>query len=271
MNNPPFITIIFFAGLIMFSGCIGDSNVDSLIEDLDYENESIRSNAIDELVDMEDEKTNSLLMQVVQNENNTIEMRKNAITALGKTGDNSTTDFLLNISMNESENQHLRMASILALGDISDEGVLPSLSGLSHGEDGLILYHAAYVTNQLNESYKFYETYEVYGTYGKLPYPLTEEQRNFRNNVYEIRSSRPCDICNITGSAYCSVSQNSRSGYIEIGIDANPGTSAMDEVYQFYNSEAEKRGVYQVPVRFIHSDPFVFPVFYYEVDKSSLN
>jgi HEAT repeat protein len=69
---------------------------------------------------------------------------------LGKTGDNSATDLLLDISMNESENKLIRMASILALGDIGDEDVLVSLRELSPGDDGLILYHAAYVLAQLN-------------------------------------------------------------------------------------------------------------------------
>jgi hypothetical protein len=259
MSTQKLTILLAITSLLLFStGCIGDSIVDSLIDDLDHENESIRSDAMDELVDIGDEKTISSLIQVAQNENKSIEMRKNAIITLGKIGDNSTSTRLLNIALDESENKQLRMASILALGDIGDEGVLPSLHGLGHGEDGLILYHAAYVTNQLNESYKFYEMYDVYGTYGKLPYPLTEEQRNLRNNVYEITFSKPCNISNITGSAYYIVFHDRKSGYVTIGIDANPGTSAMDEVYQFYNNEAEKRGVYQVPVRFIHEEPFVF-------------
>jgi len=49
---------------------------------------------MDELVDMGDEKTIFSLMQVVQNENKSIEMRKNAIITLGIIGDNSTNTLL---------------------------------------------------------------------------------------------------------------------------------------------------------------------------------
>lgn len=241
-----FIAIIFFAGLIMFSGCIGDSSVDALIEDLDHENESIRSNAMDELVDMEDEKTIGSLMQIVQNENESIEMRKNAIITLGKIGDNSTTALLLNVAMEESENKQLRMASILALGDVGDKESIRSLRELSYGEDGLILYHAAYVLNQLNE------TYEVYGTYGELPYPLTEEQRVYRNNVGEIRSNiNYSKFPKMDAVSTMFVGHVPKTGYIEVATDVNLGTSSMNEIYRIISSEAEKRGVYQVPVRFV--------------------
>lgn len=242
-----FVVMIFFALLIIFSGCTGDTNVDSLIEDLDNENESIRSNAMDELVGMGDEKTIGSLVQVVQNEDNSIEMRKNAITTLGKIGDNGTTELLLDISMNESENKYLRMASILALGDIGDEEALESLRELNYGDDGLILYHAAYVLAPLND------TYEVYGTYGELPYPLTEEQRSYRNNVGEI-------VFGVNYSEFPAIDDNSsrgvghvpKTGYIEVMTDVDPGTSSMDKMYRIISTEAEKRGVYQVPVRFVH-------------------
>ena len=241
------LAMIFFVLLIMFSGCIEHANVDSLIEGLGNENESISSGAMDELVGIGDEKTIGSLVQVVQNESMSIDMRKNAITTLGRIGDNSTTDLLLDISMNESENKFLRMASILALGDIGDEEALVSLRGLSYGDDGLILYHAAYVLDQLND------TYEVYGTYGELPYPLTEEQRSYRNNVGEIVSGvnysefPPIDDNSSRGVGYVP-----KTGYIEIISDVDPGTSAMNEMYRVISSEAEKRGVYQVPVRFVH-------------------
>ncbi|WP_135609889.1 HEAT repeat domain-containing protein [Methanococcoides sp. AM1] len=240
------VAIILFALVIMSPGCVEDTNVNPLIEDLDHENESISSGAMDELVGMGDEKTIVSLVQVVQNKNNSIEMRKNAITTLGKIGDNSTTDLLLDISMNESENKYLRMASILALGDIGDEESLGSLRGLSNGEDGLILYHAAYVLAPLNE------TYEVYGTYGELPYPLTEEQRSYRNNVGEIVFGvNFSEFPPIENSSMC-LGHAQKSGYIQVMTDVDPGTSSMDEMYRIISTEAEKRGVYQVPVRFVY-------------------
>ncbi|WP_052721419.1 HEAT repeat domain-containing protein [Methanococcoides methylutens] len=241
------VTIILFVLLIMFSGCTENNNVDSLIEDLGNENESISSGAMDELVDMGDEKTIGSLVQVVLNESMSIEMRKNAILALGKIGDESATDLLLGISMNESENKHLRMASILALGDAGDEEALEFLRGLRYGDDGLILYHAAYVLAPLNG------TYEVYGTYGELPYPLTEEQRSYRNNVGEI-------VSGVNYSKFPAIDDNSsrgvgyvpKTGYIEVMTDVDPGTSDMDEMYRIISTEAEIRGVYQVPVRFVY-------------------
>ncbi|UGV40248.1 HEAT repeat domain-containing protein [Methanococcoides orientis] len=220
--------------------------MDSLIEDLDNENESIRSNAMDELVGMGDEKTIGSLVQVVQNENLPLEMRKNAIVSLGKIGDNGTTELFLDISMNESENKHLRMASILALGDLGDEEALESLRELSYGDDGLILYHAAYVLAPLND------IYEVYGTYGELPYPLTEEQRSYRNNVGEIVFGVNFSEFPPIVNSSMTLGHDRKTGYIEVMTDVNPGTSSMDEMYRIISTEAEKRGVYQVPVRFVY-------------------
>jgi len=148
--------------------------------------------------------------------------------------------------MDESENKQLRMASILVLGDIGDKETIRSLRELSYGEDGLVLYHAAYVLNQLNE------TYEIYGVYGELPYPLTEEQRVYRNNVGEIMYNINCSkFPKMDAVSTMLVGHSSKTGYIEVATDVNPGTSSMNEIYQIINSEAEKRDVYQVPVRFV--------------------
>ncbi|MGM0771071.1 MAG: HEAT repeat domain-containing protein [Halobacteriota archaeon] len=243
------VTVILFALLLISSGCIDNTEVNDLIDDLDHENESVRSQAMANLVNISDEKPIESLVQVVQNEDNSIEMRKNAITTLGKIDDGSTTDLLLEISMNESENKYLRMASILALGDIGNEEALLTLRGLIP-VDGLILYHTAYVLAQLNETY---ETYEVYGTYGELPYPLTEEQRAYRNNVGEV-------VFGVNYSEFPAIDDNSsravghvpETGYIQVMTDVDPGASDMDEMYRIISIEAEKRGVYKVPVRFVY-------------------
>ncbi|NPE30235.1 HEAT repeat domain-containing protein [Methanococcoides sp. SA1] len=258
MKMTRFFAIIFFAGIIMFSGCVENTNINSLIEDLDHENESVRFDTMNVLVDISDEKTIGLLVQAVQNKNNTIEMRKNAITTLGRIGESSTTNLLLNISMNESENKHLRMASILALGDIGNKDAIYSLKGLGYSEDGLILYHAAYVINQLNESYPLYDTYFVYGTYGKLPYPSTEDQRNFRNNAFEISQSVPYDHLVELEDSYILVDYSPKSGFIEVKTSEQPNSTVMDELYEQYSTEAERRNVSELPLRFVHIEPFVF-------------
>jgi hypothetical protein len=254
------IAIILIAGMIVLSGCVEDTSVDSLIEDLGSENASVTINAMDSLVEIGDENTIQSLIQVMGNKNETIEKRENTIVVLGRIGNNETVDILLNIAMNEEEEKGLRRASILALGDIGNETALEYLRGLNYGDDGLILYHAAYVLNQLEESY------EVFATYGELPYPLSDEQRLYRNNVYEIsRASRGDGVFpTIENATSVLIGYNSKSGYIEVSSDVRPETSVMDEIYQIYDNEAKKRGVNQVPVRFVYGEA-TLPYYYYEL------
>lgn len=240
------VTIILIAGMVLLSGCIEDSSVDPMIEDLGSENTIVAINAIDSLVEIGDKSTIQSLIQVMENKSETIEKRENAIVALGRIGNNETADLLLSIAMNEEEESYLRRASILALGNIGNDTALESLRELSYGDDGLILYHAAYVLDQLEDSY------EVFGTYGELPYPLSEKQRLYRNNVNEIRrASRDGSFPNIKNATSVTVGYSTKSGYIEITSDVKPETSVMDEIYQVYANEAKKRGVDQVPVRFV--------------------
>ncbi|WP_164997859.1 HEAT repeat domain-containing protein [Methanolobus psychrotolerans] len=250
--------IILIAGMVVLSGCVEDTSVDSMIEDLGSENTSVKINAMDSLVKIGDESTIRSLIQVMENKSETIEKRENTVVVLGRIGDNETADVLLNIAMDEEEEKGIRMASILALGDIGNETALKSLWGLSYGDDGLILYHAAYVLNQLEGSY------EVFATYGELPYPLSDEQRLYRNNVYEIsRASRNNSIFpTIENATSVLIGYNSKSGYIDVLSDVRPKTSVMDEIYQIYDNEAKKRGVNQVPVRFVHAEA-TLPYYYY--------
>ncbi|MDI3485654.1 MAG: hypothetical protein PWQ50_874 [Methanolobus sp.] len=106
--------------LVILSGCIEDNSVDSLINDLDNENASIKNTAIEKLSQKGDENTISSL--------------------------------LLNISLDEEEEKTVRMSSILALGEIGNETMLMPLANLSYGDDGLILYHAG--TKSLQKQFK---------------------------------------------------------------------------------------------------------------------
>ncbi|WP_406658056.1 HEAT repeat domain-containing protein [Methanolobus sp. ZRKC2] len=239
--------------ITVMSGCIEDTSVDSPIDGLSSENSSIASSAIDYLVENGDEYTIQALIQVIENKNETIGKRENAIVVLGRIGDNKTADLLLNISMNEEEEKTLRRASILALGDIGNKTAIESLRKLGYGDDGLILYHAAYVLDKLEENP------EVFGTYGELPYPLSEEHRLYRNNVREISIAHRSEkdnysFPNIENATSILVGYSTKSGYIEISSNVKPEASAMDEIYQVYDSEAKKRGISKVPVRFVYGN-----------------
>ncbi|WP_406671389.1 HEAT repeat domain-containing protein [Methanolobus sp. ZRKC4] len=232
--------LILSITLILSSGCVEDTSVDSLISYLDNENESIRTASIDKLAEIGDEKTVASLNQMVKDDNRTIGKRENAIVVLGRIGDNKTADLLLNISMNEEEEKTLRRASILALGDIGNKTAIESLRKLGYGDDGLILYHAAYVLDKLEENP------EVFGTYGELPYPLSEEHRLYRNNVREISIAHRSEkdnysFPNIENATSILVGYSTKSGYIEISSNVKPEASAMDEIYQVYDSEAKKK------------------------------
>ncbi|WP_342305377.1 HEAT repeat domain-containing protein [Methanolobus sp. ZRKC5] len=239
--------LILSITLILSSGCVEDTSVDSLISYLDNENESIRTASIDKLAEIGDEKTVASLNQMVKDDNRTIEERKNAITVLGMIGGNSTAEMLLNISLDEEEEKYLRMASILALGEIGDDTMIKPLKEVGYGDDGLILYHAAYVLDPMEDKE------DVYATYGKLPYPLSEDQRLYRNNVGEIRGTYRADgtFPEIENATSILIGYNVKTGYIEISSDVEPEPSVMDEIYQIYDTEARKRAIYQVPVRFV--------------------
>lgn len=234
--------------LITLSGCIEDNSADPTINNLDSENESVRNAAMDRLVETGDEGTVEALIQLAGDEDRTVEERKNAVTVLGKIGEESPAEVLLNISMDEGEEKELRMASILALGEIGNESMIKPLRGLDYDGDGLLRYHAVYVLDQLGTNN------EVYATYGELPYPLSEEQRLYRNNVNEIKDACRADgTFPVVDNATCVlVGYNYQSGYIEVSSDVKPEKSEMDEIYQLYDSEAQKRGVDQVPVRFVY-------------------
>jgi hypothetical protein len=66
--------MILFTGLIMFSGCVGDTYIDTFIDDPGHENESISSGSMNEPVSTGKGKTTVSLVQVVQNESLSIEM-----------------------------------------------------------------------------------------------------------------------------------------------------------------------------------------------------
>ncbi|WP_321428873.1 HEAT repeat domain-containing protein [uncultured Methanolobus sp.] len=254
--------------LVLLSGCIEDNSADSPINDLEHEDASIRNDAIEKLSQTGDEDTVLSLMQVANNNNNTIEKRKNAIKVLGATGNNRASKLLLNISLDGEEEKTIRMASILALGDIGNVTMLMPLANLSYGDDGLILYHAAYVLDQIGDGEN------VYASYGKLPYPLSEEQRLYRNNVGEIM-----DECSLNSSSSIIEnattimrSYNIKSGYIEISSDIEPEISEMNTIYQIYDKEARKKGINQVPVRFVRCGVATFPVYWYNItDIGDLN
>jgi hypothetical protein len=243
--------------------------MDSLINNLEHEDASIRNTAIERLSQTGDEDTVLSLMQVANNNSNAVEKRKNAIKVLGTTGNNRASELLLNISLDEEEEKTIRMASILALGDIGNETMLMPLANLSYGDDGLILYHAAYAFDQIEGNKE-----NVYASYGKLPYPLSEEQRLYRNNVGEIM-----DECSLNSSSSIIEnattimrSYNIKSGYIEISSDVEPEVSEMDTIYQIYDTEARKKGINQVPVRFVRCGVATFPVCWYNVtDMEDMN
>lgn len=247
--------------LILLSGCIEDTSTDTLINDLGSENESVRATAMDKLVEKGDEKTVASLVQAVEDDTRTVEERKNAINVLGMISDNSTAEILLNISLDEGEEKLLRMASILALGEIGNETMIGPLREMGYGDDGLILYHAAYVLDSLEAKE------HVYASYGKLPYPLSEEQRLYRNNVGEIRNAYRADgtFPEIENASTTLVGYNVKSGYIEISSDVEPEPSVMDKIYQIYDTEAREKGIYQVPVRFVYGSVTPLEVYWYNI------
>lgn len=241
-------TILILCTLsVLLSGCIEESSMDSLINNLEHEDASIRNAAIEKLSQTGDEDTMSSLMQVVNNNSNTVEKRKNAVTVLGTIGNNQASELLLNISLDKEEEKTIRMASILALGEIGNETMLMPLANLSYGDDGLILYHAAYVLDQIEDGE------DVYASYGKLPYPLSEEQRLYRNNVSGIRGAYRADGTSpyIENATSIQIGYNIKSGYIEISSDVEPDPAVMNEIYQLYDTKARQRGIDQVPVRFV--------------------
>ncbi|ETA66840.1 hypothetical protein MettiDRAFT_0243 [Methanolobus tindarius DSM 2278] len=255
--------------LIIFSGCIEDNSVDSLINDLDNENASIKNTAIEKLSQKGDENTISSLMQVTSNNNNPVEKRKNAIKVLGTIGNNQASELLLNISLDKGEEKTVRMASILALGEIGNETMLMPLANLSYGDDGLIFYHVAYVFDQVENDKE-----NVYASYGKLPYPLSEDQRLYRNNVGEIMDEFSLNNGSpiIENATTIMRSYNIKSGYIEIASDVEPEISEMNVIYQIYDTEARKKGINQVPVRFVYCGVAVMPVCRYNVtDLEDMN
>lgn len=255
--------------LIILSGCIEDNSVDSLINDLDNENASIKNTAIEKLSQKGDENTISSLMQVTSNNSNPVEKRKNAIKVLGTIGNNQASELLLNISLDEEEEKTVRMSSILALGEIGNETMLMPLANLSYGDDGLILYHVAYVFDQIEGNKE-----NVYASYGKLPYPLSEDQRLYRNNVGEIMDEFSLNNGSpiIENATTIMRSYNIKSGYIEIASDVEPEISEMNVIYEIYDIEAKKKGINQVPVRFVYCGVAVMPVCWYNVtDLEDMN
>ncbi|SDG27220.1 hypothetical protein SAMN04488589_2583 [Methanolobus vulcani] len=256
-------TILILCTLLaILSGCIEDSSVDALINNLDHENVSIRNAAIENLSQIDDEDTISSLMQAANNNSNTVEKRKNAIKVLGTTGNNNASELLLNISLDEGEEKTVRMASIIALGEIGNKTMIYSLGNLSYGDDGLILYHAAYVFDQIEGNKE-----NVYASYGKLPYPLSEEQRVYRNNLSEIKGAYRADgtYPYIKNATSILIDYNIKSGYIEISSDVKPDTDVMNEIYQIYDTEARKKGIYNVPVRFVRCGTIKAPVYWYNI------
>jgi hypothetical protein len=231
------------------SGCIEDSSTDSQVNDLDHENASIRNTAIEKLSQTGDEDTVLSLMQVTNNNSNTVEKRKNAIKVLGTTGNNRASELLLNISLDEEEEKTIRIASILALGDIGNETMLMPLANLSYGDDGLVLYHAAYVLDEIVDNKE-----DVYASYGKLPYPSSKEQRVYRNNLSELHKIVDENLPVIENATTMFDGYNIKSGYIEIASDIEPESSEMDEIYKIYDTEARKIGIYQIPVRFVQCE-----------------
>ncbi|WP_407282440.1 HEAT repeat domain-containing protein [Methanolobus sp. WCC1] len=255
--------------LLILSGCIEDNSVDSLINDLDNENASIKNTAIEKLSQKGDENTISSLIQVTSNNSNPVEKRKNAIKVLGTIGNNQASELLLNISLDKGEEKTVRMASILALGEIGNETMLMPLANLSYGDDGLIFYHVAYVFDQVENDKE-----NVYASYGKLPYPLSEDQRLYRNNVGEIMDEFSLNNGSpiIENATTIMRSYNIKSGYIEIASDVEPEISEMNVIYEIYDIEAKKRGINQVPVRFVYCGVAVMPVCWYNVtDLEDMN
>ena len=234
--------------LVLLSGCIEDNSTDSLINDLEHEDASIRNDAIEKLSQTGDEDAVLSLIQVANNNNNTVEKRKNAIKVLGATGNNRASKLLLNISLDGEEEKTIRMASILALGDIGNVTMLMPLANLSYGDDGLILYHAAYVLDQIGDGEN------VYASYGELPYPSSKEQRVYRNNLSELHKIVDENLPVIENATTMFDGYNIKSGYIEIASDIEPESSEMDEIYKIYDTEARKIGIYQIPVRFVQCE-----------------
>jgi hypothetical protein len=244
--------------LLILSGCIEDNSVDSLINDLDNENASIKNTAIEKLSQKGDENTISSLMQVTSNNSNPVEKRKNAIKVLGTIGNNQASELLLNISLDEEEEKTVRMSSILALGEIGNETMLMPLANLSYGDDGLILYHAAYALDKIGENNE-----DVYASYGKLPYPSSEEQRVYRNNLSELHKIVGENLPVIENTTTMFSGYNIKSGYIEIASDIEPESSEMEEIYKIYDDEARKIGIYQIPVRFVQCESVSLPEGYW--------
>jgi hypothetical protein len=240
--------------------------VDSLINDLDHENESIRNAAMESLSGIGDEDTMSSLMQVANNNSNTVEKRKNAIKVLGTIGNDHASELLLNISLNQEEEKIVRMSSILALGDIGNETMIKTLGNLSYGDDGLVLYHAAYVLDQTEENKE-----DVYASYGKLPYPLSEEQRTYRNNLSELHEIVDKNLPVIENATTMFSGYNIKSGYIEIASDIEPKSSEMDEIYKVYDTEARKLGINQIPVRFVQCESPSSLEYWYNVSDFNIN
>ncbi|TQD23454.1 HEAT repeat domain-containing protein [Methanolobus vulcani] len=252
--------------LVILSGCIEDSSMDSLINDLDHENESIRNAAMESLSGIGDDDTVSSLMQVTNNNSNTVEKRKNAIKVLGTIGNDHASELLLNISLDEKEEKTVRMSSILALGEIGNETMLMPLGNLSYADDGLILYHAAYVLDQIEENKE-----DVYASYGKLPYPLSEEQRVYRNNLSELHEIVDKNLPVIENATTMFSGYNIKSGYIEIASDIEPESSEMNEIYKIYDTEARKIGINQVPVRFVQCESISLLEYWYNVSDFDIS
>lgn len=255
--------------LVILSGCIEDNSVDSLINDLDNENASIKNTAIEKLSQKGDENTISSLKRVASNNSNPVEKRKNAIKVLGTIDNDQASELLLNISLDKGEEKTVRMASILALGEIGNETMLMPLANLSYGDDGLIFYHVAYVFDQVENDKE-----NVYASYGKLPYPLSEDQRLYRNNVGEIMDEFSLNNGSpiIENATTIMRSYNIKSGYIEIASDVEPEISEMNAIYQIYDNEARNKGINQVPVRFVRCGVATFPVCWYNVtDLEDMN
>jgi hypothetical protein len=67
-------------------------------------------------------------------------------------------------------------------------------------------------------------------------------------------------------------SYNIKSGYIEIASDVEPEISEMNVIYEIYDIEAKKKGINQVPVRFVYCGVAVMPVCWYNVtDLEDMN
>ncbi|MCM1987899.1 hypothetical protein [Methanococcoides seepicolus] len=116
MKMTRFVAIIFFAGIIMFSGCVEDTNVDSLIEDLDNENEIVRVNAMDTLVNMGDEKTIEETEQVI--------LQKDSCSSIDNNLNSSQYNpYILKTYGNVSQNSDKTYISTKKLREIRDNSL----------------------------------------------------------------------------------------------------------------------------------------------------